>query len=187
MKKGFTLIEAMSVVAIIGILVTIGIYVAQAAQRQARDAKRKSDLTQISNAFITRYNDETCQSGFHLYPGNNVGLNPKTGKFSWATIETIQTNTDKDLCKQPLSTYLPTLPSDPDTAKHYYFALNGPLGGQIGKYFRVTAALEKTLTAQEILKCKDASSSWKKLDGSEYDCASPNAITSGDYNYYLGQ
>lgn len=55
MKKGFTLLEMLVVVGIIAILVSMGIASYSTAQRKARDAKRRSDLTAIRNAFEQYY------------------------------------------------------------------------------------------------------------------------------------
>jgi prepilin-type N-terminal cleavage/methylation domain-containing protein len=55
MRKGFTLLEMLVVVGIIAILVSMGIASYSTAQRKARDAKRRSDLTSIRNAFEQYY------------------------------------------------------------------------------------------------------------------------------------
>ncbi len=50
LQKGFTLIELMVVVSIIGILMAAGILAFSNAQQTARDAKRKADIDAISKA-----------------------------------------------------------------------------------------------------------------------------------------
>ena len=60
MKKknsGFTLMELLIVIAILGILATIGLGSFRSAQIKGRDAQRKSDLTQIQKALEMYYND----------------------------------------------------------------------------------------------------------------------------------
>lgn len=54
-KAGFTLIELMVVVAIIGILMAAGIITFSSAQRNARDAKRRADVDAIAKAFEQYY------------------------------------------------------------------------------------------------------------------------------------
>lgn len=53
-KLGFTLVELLVVVAIIGILSTIGLVLFNSAQQNARDARRKADIESIANALETK-------------------------------------------------------------------------------------------------------------------------------------
>lgn len=57
MKKAFTLVELLIVMVIIGILATIGLGSFRTAQMKGRDAQRKSDLRQISEALELFYSD----------------------------------------------------------------------------------------------------------------------------------
>lgn len=56
-QHGFTLIELMVVVAIIGILMAAGIVAFSGAQRNARDAKRRADVDAIGKAFEQYYSN----------------------------------------------------------------------------------------------------------------------------------
>ncbi len=58
MKKGFTLVELLVVITIIGILANIGLNTFTSAQKKSRDAKRKAYLRQTSDALETYYNDK---------------------------------------------------------------------------------------------------------------------------------
>lgn len=56
-KKGFTLVELLVVVSLIGILSTLVIANLNSARERARDAQRKSDLRNIQTALRLYYND----------------------------------------------------------------------------------------------------------------------------------
>lgn len=85
-QKGFTLVELLVVIAIIGILATILLLQLGTARGKARDAKRISDLNQISSALELYYND--------------------VGNYPEAT----------DLTSSLVPKYIARIPSDPLTA-----------------------------------------------------------------------
>lgn len=64
MKKGFTLIELIVVIAIIGVLSTLVINNLNDARVRARDAKRKEELSSLKTALRMYYNDHQA------YPDN---------------------------------------------------------------------------------------------------------------------
>ncbi|HUS59773.1 MAG TPA: type II secretion system protein [Nevskiaceae bacterium] len=71
-EKGFTLIELMVVMAVIGILAGLTLTGFTAARKTARDGQRKADLEQVRSAL------EMCRSDTGSYPagtlvsGNNI-------------------------------------------------------------------------------------------------------------------
>ena len=70
-KKGFSLLELLVVIGIIGILVSMGIVSFSTAQKKARDAKRKTDLRAIKNAMEQYYS--VCNGAYPPSPlGNNI-------------------------------------------------------------------------------------------------------------------
>ncbi|MCX6726097.1 MAG: prepilin-type N-terminal cleavage/methylation domain-containing protein [Candidatus Shapirobacteria bacterium] len=56
-QRGFTLVELLVVMAILGLLATIGLGSFMSTQIKGRDSQRKSDLGQIQKALEMYYND----------------------------------------------------------------------------------------------------------------------------------
>jgi len=103
--KGFTLIELLVVIAIIGILATVILVSLNTARRNARDARRVSDLRQIALA-LEMYSSE--QGG---YP---VSATCTSATFTTA-IGTLVT-----------AGFLPSVPADPTVDTTYFYAYGAP-------------------------------------------------------------
>jgi len=129
-QSGFTLIEILVVMVIIGILATIGLGSFQSSQVKSRDATRKSDLKQIGSALETYYND------VGQYPTGTGGLiNGCSGGSScaWGDSFTDSNGTN----------YMIEIPTDPrDNFSYYYSSADGS-SYQI--YARLENALDKDL------------------------------------------
>jgi prepilin-type N-terminal cleavage/methylation domain-containing protein len=86
MKKGFTLIELLVVIAIIGILSSVVLASLNTAKSKARDAVRKSDLSQIQTALELYYNtyggypSSACPNINYEIPAS-LALEPKMKQF----------------------------------------------------------------------------------------------------------
>lgn len=93
MRKAFTLLEMLVVVGIIAILVSIGTSSYSTAQRKARDAKRKSDLSSIKNGYEQYYS--ICN---FKYPAS---LPAAGAKLTATTIDCTDLTADVDLLTMP--------------------------------------------------------------------------------------
>lgn len=112
-KHGFTMIELLIVIAIIGILAVLGISMFSSATKRARDAVRKSDLESIRQALV-------------LYRSDN-GTYPQTSGIS-----------DVVLTPMLSPTYINPVPEaeTPNLDDYNYTTLNG------GRQFKICTKLE---------------------------------------------
>lgn len=115
-NKGFTLMELLIVIAILGILVAIGTGSFTASQIKAKDMRRKSNLRAVATALDVYFTDKG------QYPaddgqGNIVGCNA-TGDATlltcaWGSLWQDQNGT----------AYMTTLPTDPKTSQKYFYSV----------------------------------------------------------------
>lgn len=97
--KAFTLLEMLIVLGIIAVIITIAATSYASSQQKSRDARRKSDLKTVQNAFEQYYS--LC--GFS-YPG----VTPGVENLGYPVY-----------CTNPTTAFLPTPPVDPKTATPY--------------------------------------------------------------------
>lgn len=111
-RKGFTLIEMLIVVAIIGILASVVLVGLGPVQRRGRDARRLADLREVQNAL------ELYFSKCGYYPGNAQSSTP-CGAFSsingpqaWANLQTALSGSNVGVRN---------IPNDPSGGRTYFY------------------------------------------------------------------
>jgi len=107
--KGFTLVELLVVMAILGVLVTLIAGGFRTAQMRGRDAKRKSDLKEIANSlelYLSDHGEYPLSSG-----GQLMGGPATTGSCAWGSSEFTDGET----------VYFKTMPEDPSSSLNYYY------------------------------------------------------------------
>ncbi len=111
MKRGFTLMELMVVMAILGILITVGLTSYKSVQMKSRDGRRKNDLRQISAALEAYYNDKS------KYPSDDgSGAIVGCGASDAQNCSCGSAMQDKNSV-----VYMPELPCDPALGRRYYY------------------------------------------------------------------
>lgn len=123
---GFTMIELLIVIVILGILSVIGLGSFQAAQMKSRDSKRKSSLNSMVTALEVYYND------FGNYPGDTGG--DINGCGAGATSQCSPGSSWENTTNGTL--YMLQMPEDPSVNEYFYQS--------DGTYFRLFARLENT-------------------------------------------
>jgi len=108
-NKGFTLVELLVVVSLIGVLATLVLANLNSGRQRVRDAQRKSDVRNIQTALRLYYNDNAG------YPGSSSGkIVGCDGTCEWGAM---WQNDD--------ITYMNVLPGDPLTTQSYRYTSSG--------------------------------------------------------------
>jgi len=135
LKSGFTLVELLIVITIIGILSSIGLNSFTSSQVKGRDTKRKAHLKQLTDAFEAYYNDKG------EYPsddgsGNVMGCGVDAeAACTWGTSAFVNTTTT--------TVYMILMPEDPTTGRNYFY--DAAAVASLNTQYQLYARLENTL------------------------------------------
>ena len=119
-NKGFSLIELLVVISIIGVLIGLSAFGLQGARQSARDARRVSDIEQI-------------RSGLELYKAD-CGVYPDNTDFPGPT-EDLEGDGSSLSCSGS-NTYISNRPQDPNPGKMYRYNRTSPT------IYEICAAME---------------------------------------------
>ena len=114
LKLGFTLIEMLVVIAILGLLATVGLGSFQSSQMKSRDTQRKNDLNQIQKALELYYNDNGKYPLTADFPGAGGSWQDANGTI-----------------------YMKLVPADPKYSVYFYLSNDGT-------WYKLYARLENT-------------------------------------------
>lgn len=102
MKKGFTLIELLVVIAIIGILGSLILGALGSARKNARDARRRSDISTIQESLEIYYLDNNQYPISSGRGGAGVGAALWSGS-AYPSWESLETELGVDLPEDPIN------------------------------------------------------------------------------------
>ncbi len=111
---GFTLVELLVVVAIIGLLATLSVLALGSARVRARDAKRLADIKTVQTA-LELYNND--QGGYPSAPAAGLLIGDPAG----APSARVLTSAGWEAAPTGSTTYLPTAPDDPLGSQNYVY------------------------------------------------------------------
>ena len=125
-SKGFTLVELLVVMAILGVLASVTLVAFRSSQARGRDAQRKSDLKQIASSLELYYAD------YHEYPDASGGqIQGCSGNpCPWGSGEFTDGRT----------VYFKVMPKDPSDFSYFYRIADPPSNQK----FQLFAFLENT-------------------------------------------
>ncbi len=173
-QAGFTLLEILVVMIIIGILVTLGLGTFRSSQIKSQDAKRVGDLQQVHRALEAFYadkgyypvDDEAGQ--IKVYYDDSGSTEDET--FGWG-------NEFYDPAQES-TVYMGNLPQDNNKGQQYYYqAYHRETSGSYSYVKHDDSGSDYEAEAFELYACLANEQNSKVVDGLTTDCSAPAADT----------
>lgn len=117
-QAGFTLLELLVVLLILGVLTALGLNNFFKSQIKARDAQRKSDLEQIAKSLELYYND---RGYYPIDDGDGHIQLAYSDGAGGTTYETLSWGDKFNDPNQEATIYMAKLPLDPYEGRRYYY------------------------------------------------------------------
>lgn len=148
-SRGFTLVELMIVMIIMGILVVVGVGNFTSSQKKSRDTKRKNDIRQVALSLEAYVNDKgSYPRGDGL--GNILGCVPDgVTACTWGQIFQADTNG---------AVYMISLPLESKGNRRYMYVSTD------GSYYQLYTRLENTLDSDIPRDAQDKARVFSDLD-----------------------
>ena len=157
-KRGFTLVELLVVISIIGLLSSFAIVSLNTARIKARDALRKGDMAQVRTAMSLYYDDHNaypiCDNGNWDPSDQHFGSTPENGSTCYNGIFTteliggsrpIMLDTPKDPRNRPNN----PVSVDPDGSDTYLYRY---ISNSDGQQYAVIYYLEEDSIAPRVIR-----------------------------------
>ncbi|MFC1653592.1 type II secretion system protein [Patescibacteria group bacterium] len=165
LQKGFTLMELLIVMVILGILTTLVAGNFSASQERARDTRRKGDLEALADALEIYYNDKGN------FPPANAGNMEGCGAGDAQTCTWGQ-----EMADQNGTIYMSKIPAESSSARNYYYDSDGT-----NQWYAIYARLENDedkgipRDASENNQYYDNTDCGSSFSGCNYGLSSTNA------------
>ena len=162
-QSGFTMIELLIVIVIMGILSVVGLGAFTSSQIKARDSQRKTDLRTIGDALEAYYND---YGSYPIADAAGAFLGCGAGGAELCAYGGTWVN-DRG------TTYMVQIPTDPNDGAYYY------ISDSDGTYFRIYAHLENERDREVPLDASEDPTYYVE----PFDEVGIGACATGDCNY----
>lgn len=151
-SKGFTLVELLVVITILGILSSVGLGNFMNSQMKGRDTQRKSDFKQIQNGLELFNSDKGKYPGVSSPTGGLIKACPfaqdSASPCAWGK----DSMTDKDGSGNIRTTYLQRVPEDPKNNPEYCYKASGD-GAKYQVFAKLENANDKDIVTGVVLTC----------------------------------